>query len=106
MSEFGVCACVSKQGVCEKQEPFNLHCHYTDGQRRVVSVQTQRLFANILDNILTVRLSSCLLVSVRGSAHALARPLCIYSSLCETEFSNRIANRQRPLQETADAIAE
>ena len=29
---------VSTRGVCEKQ-PFNLHCHHTDGQKRVVSVQ-------------------------------------------------------------------
>ena len=53
MSGFGVFACVSKQGLCEKQQQFNLHCHYTDGQKRVVSVQRQRLFGNILNNILT-----------------------------------------------------
>ena len=38
---------VSTRGVCEKQ-PFNLHCHNTDGQKRVVSAQRQRLFSGIL----------------------------------------------------------
>ena len=34
-------ACVSKQGMCGKHLR-NMHCHYTDGQRHVVSLQTQQ----------------------------------------------------------------
>ena len=95
----GVCVWVCPNTAFAKQQHFNMHCHYTDGQKRVVSVPWQYLLTDIVHyakrsmstngkNRSLQRCSSfhpgmpCINALSSSDLHTLLSPLAMSCSIC------------------------